>query len=395
MRSKAQEDIRQHVISLFHSDEDQQQLSVKFGVCTKAIRSWWVSAFGTAAVRTRGKSRNIVSNESRGRPITGVKRCPGCNEVKLLEQFNKNQTKRDGHRDRCAVCEAESSKQYREALSSEDKISLLNYRKDYNKRYYAEHAESARQYSQAYRQNNVALVSAREKQYFERNPELLLLKNAYQRAQCFEIPFAITAKDILNILPKDARCPITLEPFERGVGKVGPRSMTLDRIIPNLGYVVTNIAVINHRANTMKSNCIDPEVFRRVAAFCSASSYVPLVHNVHIRGKYTQDSPEMRMFKSARQRAKEKGIPFEIIVEDVHDCIPNDGRCPITREFFGLGSSKAGPRSMSLDRINPDLGYVLGNMAVISHLANTIKQNCVDPSVFLRLAIYVETGKVR
>jgi hypothetical protein len=47
---------------------------------------------------------------------------------------------------------------------------------------------------------------------------------------------------------------------------------------------------------------------------------------------------------------------------------------------------------MSLDRIKPELGYVLGNIAIISHLANTIKQNCTDPEVFRRLADYVEQG---
>jgi hypothetical protein len=36
--------------------------------------------------------------------------------------------------------------------------------------------------------------------------------------------------------------------------------------------------------------------------------------------------------------------------------------------------------------------YVPGNIAVISHLANTIKQNCTNPEVFSRLADYVEKG---
>lgn len=43
---------------------------------------------------------------------------------------------------------------------------------------------------------------------------------------------------------------------------------------------------------------------------------------------------------------------------------------------------------------NPALGYVPGNIAVISHLANTIKSNCTDPEVFRRVARYLETGKL-
>jgi hypothetical protein len=47
---------------------------------------------------------------------------------------------------------------------------------------------------------------------------------------------------------------------------------------------------------------------------------------------------------------------------------------------------------MSLDRIDPVLGYVQGNIAVISHLANTLKNNCTDPQVFRRIAEYLETA---
>jgi hypothetical protein len=50
----------------------------------------------------------------------------------------------------------------------------------------------------------------------------------------------------------DNICPITNVPFKPGVGKVGPTSMTLDRIDPTGGYVRGNVAVISHLANTMK-----------------------------------------------------------------------------------------------------------------------------------------------
>jgi hypothetical protein len=48
---------------------------------------------------------------------------------------------------------------------------------------------------------------------------------------------------------------------------------------------------------------------------------------------------------------------------------------------------------MTLDRIIPDLGYIRGNIAVISHRANTMKQTCTNPVVFMKLADYIE-GKV-
>ena len=49
------------------------------------------------------------------------------------------------------------------------------------------------------------------------------------------------------------------------------------------------------------------------------------------------------------------------------------------------------PMSPSLDRQIPKLGYVQGNVAVISHKANSLKNDCTDPSVFRRLADWMES----
>lgn len=77
---------------------------------------------------------------------------------------------------------------------------------------------------------------------------------------------------------------------------------------------------------------------------------------------------------------------FEITLGDVLSVVPSDGVCPITKLHFVVGTGKVGPASMTLDRINPDLGYVPGNVAVISFLANTMKNNCRDPEPFRRWA---------
>lgn len=71
-----------------------------------------------------------------------------------------------------------------------------------------------------------------------------------------------------DLLPADISvpdvCPIMLKPFV--FGEVGhPLSPSVDRREPALGYVRGNVSVISRRANTMKSDCTDPEVFRRLA----------------------------------------------------------------------------------------------------------------------------------
>jgi hypothetical protein len=77
---------------------------------------------------------------------------------------------------------------------------------------------------------------------------------------------------------------------------------------------------------------------------------------------------------SARKRAKAKGIPFDINYTDV--IVPE--YCPILNiklEPNQEGTKRYSKNSPSLDRINPELGYVKGNIQVISHLANVMK-NC-------------------
>lgn len=85
-------------------------------------------------------------------------------------------------------------------------------------------------------------------------------------------------------------------------------------------------------------------------------------------------NPELFLFRQARSRAKQKSVPFDIEIEDIY--IPE--KCPIFG--FNLTMNEGGVKhdSMSLDRIIPELGYVKGNVRVISWLANAMKSNATE-----------------
>ena len=73
------------------------------------------------------------------------------------------------------------------------------------------------------------------------------------RAKEKGLPFSIKVTDI--IVPE--KCPLLGIPLSTnpvGKRKLGPGSPSLDRKIPELGYVSPNVWVISHRANTIKSN---------------------------------------------------------------------------------------------------------------------------------------------
>jgi hypothetical protein len=81
-------------------------------------------------------------------------------------------------------------------------------------------------------------------------------------------------------------------------------------------------------------------------------------------------SREMTLLKNSRTRARKKDIPHEIVLGDI--VIPE--YCPVFKNIkLSLTNNKSCHDSPSLDRIRPELGYVKGNIVVISHLANTIK----------------------
>jgi len=93
---------------------------------------------------------------------------------------------------------------------------------------------------------------------------LVLLSNARHRAREAGLPFTITKADI--VIPD--RCPVLDVPLSHGAGVGGQHdhSPTLDRIVPDLGYVPGNVVVVSHLANNIKSTAT-PTQIRRVADF--------------------------------------------------------------------------------------------------------------------------------
>lgn len=93
----------------------------------------------------------------------------------------------------------------------------------------------------------------------------------------------------------------------------------------------------------------------------------------HARRRIREASnPALYLFRGARDRAKRRGLPFTIVVGDV--IVPT--HCPV----LGIPLARTGTRgrchsSPSLDRIVPALGYVPGNVIVVSSRANSLKQD--------------------
>lgn len=89
------------------------------------------------------------------------------------------------------------------------------------------------------------------------------LWNCKWRAKELDIPFTITIDDLIELYPKDNRCPVLGTLMEWGDSNGGrSTSPSLDRIRPELGYVKGNVCFISSRANTIKYNATTDELFR-------------------------------------------------------------------------------------------------------------------------------------
>lgn len=92
----------------------------------------------------------------------------------------------------------------------------------------------------------------------------------------------------------------------------------------------------------------------------------------------------MSLYRGARRRASLYNLDFNILPEDI--IIPD--LCPVFQQPFEIGSKGGNKYSPTLDRINPELGYVKGNIQVISRLANMMK-NCASEQELTTFAKYI------
>ncbi len=152
--------------------------------------------------------------------------------------------------------------------------------------------------------------------------------------------------------------------------------------------------VEKHHCGKCKEYKLPEEFYRNSRSITGFQSYCKICirqyaageHWVEWRKKRYYRDPARTMWIEARGRARRAQLPFDI---EPSDCeIPEF--CPVlgiklTTKGFGTKVET----TPTLDKINPEKGYVKGNVKVISWKANRIKSDCFDPSVFESIAKYI------
>ena len=134
-----------------------------------------------------------------------------------------------------------------------------------------------------------------------------------------------------------------------------------------------------------RSNLIRKHGARTKSCGCLKGLY-QRTHGLSVNGTRT---PAYVMWTSANHRAKVKGVPFSIEPKDI--IIPEF--CPVFGTKLEVGKCRikgeTRANAASLDRIISDLGYVKGNIRVISYRANTMKSDASVEEI-KRLAEWLE-----
>jgi hypothetical protein len=105
------------------------------------------------------------------------------------------------------------------------------------------------------------------------------------------------------------------------------------------------------------------------------------------QNSWRENNRRVQLLYGAKNRALKKGMPFSITVDDLlwPDVCPVLG---VTLNYAAAGSHGL-PDSASLDRTIPSLGYVKGNVVVMSLQANRLKYNATLADL-RKLTTYLE-----
>ena len=91
-------------------------------------------------------------------------------------------------------------------------------------------------------------------------------------------------------------------------------------------------------------------------------------------------SPEYIIWYRAKQNSKDRGLEFNISVEDI--IIPS--HCPyLNIPLLTEQSSHHSKSYYSIDRIDSSKGYIKGNIQIISLLANTMKNDATTEQLVM------------
>lgn len=198
-------------------------------------------------------------------PEAQKKKCPKCLTEKTFSQFAINRTKSSGVSSWCKECTQKDSREWR----SKNLEIVRSYNKKWNKINAERIREALRLWLESHPGEKPPKKPGKPRNRKRNNKifweEMAVFRCKY-RASKKGVPFAMGVSDFLDssgALPRV--CPIF--PHIKLDYSAGPDRRlwaSVDRIVPELGYVSGNVCIISAAANTWKNNGSNPQERRRI-----------------------------------------------------------------------------------------------------------------------------------
>lgn len=134
-----------------------------------------------------------------------------------------------------------------------------------------------------------------------------------------------------------------------------------------------DLSISRFNKNRSKSSGLSAECKECVAAYNKQHVANNIEYYQEYRAAKRQDKIAWYLFLECRTRAKRNGLDFNLDPEDIS--VPKT--CPVFGFELRPRQKGDGNRDLSpsVDRIDTSLGYIKGNVQVISYLANRMKSN--------------------
>ena len=222
--------------------------------------------------------------------------CSRCKVSQNESEFYRNHRNKNGYNYSCKKCKT-AYDQSPKGRARQKKHRQSPKRKEYQKKYRQspENKEKIKQYHEKYRQspkyiewhkryNNSPECKAYHKKYsqspksresqkkYRNSPEYRaylaqrkmndpighraghVLCTLRDKSVKNNIPFDITKQDLIDMQNKSDTCPCCFEPFDFNLNGKNPHSPSVDRVIPELGYVPGNVEMICYECNRRKNS---------------------------------------------------------------------------------------------------------------------------------------------
>lgn len=189
-----------------------------------------------------------------------TKICCQCKIEKPLEDFVKDNRRSDGHSTLCKECKRKRDRERYARIKNDPEYHKRKL--EHSAKYRATHKEHIKEYSNEY--NMRPEVVERKAIWYQNNKKnrningqiIDMITRAKNRAIEKGVPFNLTIEDVTYT----DICPLLNIPLNWEGGPRTKNTPSLDRIIPEKGYIKGNVRIISNLANMMKSYASSEEL---------------------------------------------------------------------------------------------------------------------------------------